>query len=343
MKRFLVTGGAGFIGSHLCDGLLASGASVIALDDLSTGSLENLAPARRHPNFHFVRGDIADATTVDAVVNEVDGVFHLAAAVGVNYVLENPERVLRTNIGGTENVLDAAGRRGTPVLLMSSSEVYGHRNEMPLREEMPLDWSEPEDIRWLYAYSKYLNEVAAQERHERDGLPVIMVRLFNTVGPRQTGRYGMVIPRLVGQALTNAPITVYGDGSQRRCFSHVSDVVRGLIQLASEEAANGHPFNLGAFEDTSIEGLARRIVSLTGSRSEIQLIPYEQAYGMSYEDTMIRVPSLERIKRIAGYEPHLSLDRVLSQVIRFERNRLQKEVTPLPGRVTPAAPLLAIA
>jgi UDP-glucose 4-epimerase len=318
--RVLVTGGAGFIGSHLVDALLHQGHEVRALDDLSTGSRDNLRDASSHPRFRFIEGSILDTDLVSAQVEQVDEVFHLAAAVGVKFVLDNPLRSLLTNIRGTEEVLAAADRHGRKkVILFSSSEVYGKGASIPFHEDDDRLLGPTSVLRWSYAASKAVDEFLALGYFHERRLPVTVVRCFNTCGPRQSPHYGMVIPRFVERALRNEPILVYGDGLQSRCFSSVHDVVRGVLMLADEPRAVGEVFNIGTQEEVSVADLARRVKALTGSSSPIETVGYEAIYGTRFEDMQRRVPSLDKIRAIVGYEPQVTLDQLLHDTIEHVR------------------------
>jgi UDP-glucose 4-epimerase len=318
--RVLVTGGAGFIGSHLVDALLHQGHEVRALDDLSTGSRDNLRDASSHPRFRFVEGSILDTELVSAQVEQVDEVFHLAAAVGVKFVLDNPLRSLLTNIRGTEEVLAAADRHGRKkVVLFSSSEVYGKGASIPFHEDDDRLLGPTSVLRWSYAASKAVDEFLALGYYHERRLPVTVVRCFNTCGPRQSPHYGMVIPRFVERALRNEPILVYGDGLQSRCFSSVHDVVRGVLMLAVEPRAVGEVFNIGTQEEVSVADLARRVKALTGSTSPIETVGYEAIYGSRFEDMQRRVPSLDKIRALVGYEPQVTLDQLLHDTIEHVR------------------------
>jgi UDP-glucose 4-epimerase len=328
--RVLVTGGAGFIGSHLVDALLAQGHSVLALDDLSTGSLSNLKAANQSSQFRFVEGSILDPETVAAVVSEVDEVYHLAAAVGVKFVLDNPLRSLLTNIRGTENVLEAAHQQNNKkVILFSSSEVYGKGASVPFREDDDRLLGPTSVLRWSYAASKAVDEFLALGYHHERRMPVVVVRCFNTCGPRQSPHYGMVIPRFVERALRNEPMLVYGDGLQSRCFSSVHDVVRGVLMLAAEPRAVGQVFNIGTQEEVSVAELARRIKLMTGSDSVIENVEYEAIYGTRFEDMQRRVPDITKIRNTVGYEPRVSLDELLAETIRHTRQERATAVTPV--------------
>ena len=318
--RVLVTGGAGFIGSHLVDALLAQGHTVVAFDDLSTGSLDNLKGAATHPAFTFIEGSILDSKLVSEVVSRVDEVYHLAAAVGVKFVLDNPLRSLLTNIRGTEEVLEAADHHGKKrVILFSSSEVYGKGASIPFHEDDDRLLGPTSVLRWSYAASKAVDEFLALGYFHERRLPVTVVRCFNTCGPRQSPHYGMVIPRFVERALRNEPILVYGDGLQSRCFSSVRDVVRGVLMLAQEPKTIGEVYNIGTQEEVSVAELARRVKALTGSSSAIETVGYEAIYGSRFEDMQRRVPSLDKIRGICGYEPEVTLDQLLHDTIEHVR------------------------
>ena len=312
--KTVITGGAGFIGSHLAEHLIAAGDEVTVLDDLSTGSLANLAGVLDHPNLRFVRGSILDRELVSAVISGSDRVFHLAAAVGVRLIVDHPLESLRTNIHGTEAVLDACLAAGAVLLLASTSEIYGKNTSDALDEEADRVLGSPLKSRWTYAAAKGIDEAFAHAYWKQFGLKVAIVRLFNTVGPRQTGRYGMVVPNLVGQALRGEPLTVFGDGTQTRCFSYVSDVVPALVRIAEHPDALGNAYNLGGNREVSILELARRIVELLGSHSTITLVPYEQAYAEGYEDMRRRVPNNTRSRELVGFEPATTLDEIILAV-----------------------------
>jgi nucleoside-diphosphate-sugar epimerase len=314
--RTLVTGGAGFIGSHLSEALLQHGHEVWALDDLSTGRLENLATFERHPRFRFLEGDVTDSALVHGLVAQCERVFHLAAAVGVKYVLENPLRSLITNIRGTEVVLEACAPHRRRLVLFSSSEVYGKGATVPFAEGDDRVLGPTHKLRWSYACGKAVDECLAQAYWEQHRLPMTVVRCFNTCGPRQTGAYGMVIPSMVERALRGEPILVYGDGLQSRCFSAVEDVVRGVLMLADSPAAHGEVFNIGTDEEVTIVELAERIRALCGNRSAIEFVPYEEIYGRSFEDMRRRVPDLRKIARVVGFRAEVGLDQLLETTIR---------------------------
>jgi len=312
--RSVITGGAGFIGSHLAEQLLGEGDEVVVLDDLSTGSLRNLIGIAGNPGLKFVRGSILDAPLVARIVDGADRVFHLAAAVGVRLIVDEPLAGLRTNIHGTENVLDAALATGARLLLASTSEVYGKNTADRLDEGADRILGDAMKSRWTYAAAKGIDEAFSHAYWSQYGLEVAIVRLFNTVGPRQTGRYGMVVPNLVGQARRGEPLTVFGDGRQTRCFSFVRDVVPALVRLIETPAAYGRAVNLGGAEEISILDLARRIIRLTGSTSPIALIPYASAYGAGYEDMRRRVPDNTLARELVGYLPATPLDEVIRLV-----------------------------
>ncbi len=311
----LVTGGAGFIGSHLCEALLKRGDDVWVVDDLSTGRFENIAHLEDDPRFHYTIDTILDERMVGEVTAKVDVVFHLAAAVGVAHIIDNPLKSLETNIRGTESVLQAANDGKKKVILFSTSEIYGKANEQPCKETDDRILGATTIARWGYSSSKAIDEFLALAYHREKQLPIVIVRCFNTCGPRQTGQYGMVIPRFVKQALLNHPITVYGDGKQTRCFGDVSDVVRAVITLSDEPAANGEVFNVGSNTPISIEELAFKIKELTGSSSPVEYVPYDKAYEQGFEDMRRRIPDLTKLRDLIGYEPKISLDQLLERVV----------------------------
>ncbi len=319
-KHILITGGAGFIGSHLCEAFVRQGHSVVAVDNLSTGRIENLKGLQDAPNFQFVREDILNAQVLDRLASQAGLIVHLAAVVGVKLIVEDPVRTIQTNIMGTEAVLTAANRYGCKVLLASTSEVYGKGVDVPFREDDDSLMGATSHSRWAYAASKAIDEFLGLAYQRQFGLPVVVMRFFNTVGPRQTGRYGMVVPRFVRRALSGEPLEVYGDGLQSRCFGHVADVVRAVGLLSEHPEAVGQVFNVGATEEVTIHGLAQRVIALTSSQSEIRFIPYDQAYAPGFEDMRRRVPSIEKIARLTGYQPTYTLDQILESVIDYERN-----------------------
>jgi UDP-glucose 4-epimerase len=312
--RVLLTGGAGFIGSHLSDLLVESGHSVHVLDDLSTGQIENIEPLARHPRFDFTIASVAERGVVAPLISRADVVVHLAAAVGVRLVVESPVRAIETNVRCTEVVLAQADIQKKPVMLASTSEVYGKSDSLPFREDGDLQLGATSKARWAYACSKAIDEFLAMAYWRERQLPIVVVRLFNTVGPRQTGAYGMVVPRLVAQALAGEPLSVYGDGSQTRCFCHVADVVRALHELLGEQGAWGNVFNIGSTQEISILELARMIIALTGSGSEISLTPYDEAYGAGFEDMYRRVPDISKVHELIGWSPARSLEDIVNDV-----------------------------
>jgi UDP-glucose 4-epimerase len=317
--KALLTGGAGFVGSHLAESLLTRGHQVMVLDDLSTGSMDNIAHLKGRPGFEYVIDTVMNESLAAEMIDRADVVFHLAAAVGVKLIVEAPVRTIETNVHGTEVVLKHASKKGRLVVIFSTSEVYGKSTAVPFREDADLVMGPTPKHRWAYACSKAIDEFLALAYFRERKLPVIVVRLFNTVGPRQTGRYGMVIPNFVRQALAGEPITVFGDGRQTRSFTDVGDVVVGLVKLVAEPRAVGQVFNIGNNEEVSINGLAERIRAATGSKSEIKLIPYDEAYEAGFEDMPRRVPDLSKIHDLVGYEPTLSLDEILRRVITHMR------------------------
>ena len=319
--RYLVTGGAGFIGSHLADRLLARGDSVLALDDLSTGSATNVAHLREEGRFAFVRGTILDHPLVSGLVAECDAIVHLAAAVGVRLIVERPLESLITNIRGTEIVLDTAAVAGRKVLITSTSEIYGKNASGPLHEEADRILGSPFKARWSYSTAKAVDEILARAFWRDRGLPSIVVRLFNCVGPRQTGEFGMVVPRFARQALAGEDLTVFGDGEQRRCFCHVHDTVEALLSLLDHPDAIGEVFNVGASHELTMNDLARRVIDATGASSRIVHIPYDEAYEEGFEDMERRVPDITKITALTGWEPKLDLDRIIGDVIESERSR----------------------
>lgn len=320
-RTFLVTGGAGFIGSHLADRLLARGDRVVALDDLSTGRLANLAHLEDHPRLQVVPGSVRDEMMVDELVHQCDVVVHLAAAVGVRLIVDEPLRSFATNLRGSEVVLGAAHRYRRPVLVASTSEIYGKNGSEPLHEDSDRILGSTSIARWAYSTAKAVDEVLALNYHRERGLPATVVRLFNTVGPRQSAAYGMVIPSLVRQAVKNQPLTVHGDGQQSRCFCHVSDVVDALVRLLDEPGV-GEIFNIGANEEITILELANKIIERADSKSQVCLIPYEEAFDKGFEDMRRRVPDIGKIQRATGWAPRMTLDNILDQVIAEARAEL---------------------
>jgi UDP-glucose 4-epimerase len=316
--RYLITGGAGFIGSHLAESLLERGDSVTVLDDLSTGSIRNIEHLKSHPEFDYVIDSAMNTSVLAELVDAADQIFHLAAAVGVRLVVESPVRTIETNVGCTASVMAAAGKKRKKVLVASTSEVYGKSNDIPFREDGDLVIGATTRGRWSYACTKALDEFLAIAYWRERRCPTVIARFFNTVGPRQTGRYGMVVPRFVSQALRHEPITVYGDGRQRRCFTHVKDTVRAAIALMDADTTVGQVYNVGSDEEITIRDLAERVRTLTGSYSPIQLVPYNEAFGEDFEDVARRVPDLEKIRSEVGIDPEFSLDDVLEAVIAYQ-------------------------
>jgi UDP-glucose 4-epimerase len=311
----LITGGAGFIGSHLADSLLGRGYQVCVLDNLSSASEHNIEHLRATPGFRFVHGTVTDRALMERLVDAADTIYHLAAPVGVQLVTADPTKVIDTNVHGTEVVLQLAARGRKRVLLTSTSEVYGRRDRIPFREEDDLIIGPPDNGRWSYACSKLLDEFLALACWKQQRVPVIVTRLFNVVGPRQTARNGMVVPRLIEQALSGTTMTVFGDGSQRRCLTHVHDAVRGLVALAEHPEAVGQVYNVGSTNETAIIDLARRIKTLSGSRSDIEIMPYEQVAARGGEDMLRRVPDLTKIHRLTGYVAAHDIDAILRDTI----------------------------
>jgi UDP-glucose 4-epimerase len=317
--KYLITGGSGFIGSHLAERLLAQDQEVVIIDDLSTGSLNNINHLKNHAKFHCHIDTIFNKPLLAELIDACDIVFHLAAAVGVRLIIERPVHTIETNISGTEAVLKEAAKKKKPVLIASSSEVYGKGVQVPFREEDDMLLGPTTKSRWSYACSKAIDEFLALAYWREQHLPVIITRLFNTVGPRQTGQYGMVIPRFVRQALTGGPITVYGNGQQSRCFAHVTDVVTALTKLVTSPQAVGEVFNVGNNEEISIEKLAYKVRDKTSPQVMIKHIPYDEAYQEGFEDMLRRVPDLTKIKRVINYQPTLNIDQILDSVIKYER------------------------
>jgi UDP-glucose 4-epimerase len=317
---YLITGGAGFIGSHLVDALLARGDRVVVLDNLSTGRLANLDAASAHPNFHFVQGSVLDEVVVDELMHQADIVIHLAAAVGVKLIVEQPLKSLTTNIRGSEIVIAAAYRYRRTVMIASTSEIYGKNSSGPLDEQADRILGSPAVVRWAYSTAKAVEEILANAYYNERQLPTIVIRLFNTVGPRQSPSYGMVIPRLVRQAVAGEPLTVFGSGQQTRCFAHVSDVVRAMLALLGEPAAIGQTFNVGSSQETTILRLAELVIEQAASTSQIELIPYDQAYGSGFEDMYRRVPDTGRLHALTGWTPRYGLLDVLSEMVAEARH-----------------------
>ncbi len=317
--KALITGGAGFIGSHLAERLLDNGDEVTILDDLSTGRLENIQGFRDRAALQFVRGDIRDSTLVQLLTSRCDVVFHLAAAVGVQLIADDPVHTIETNIAGTEVVLEAANKFGRRILLASSSEIYGKSEKVPFGEDDDFVLGGTAFSRWAYACSKAIDEFLGQAFHQQYGLGVIAARFFNTIGPRQTGRYGMVVPRFVQWALKNEPIQIYGTGRQTRCFCYVGDLVDAVIALMRCEQAPGKVFNIGSTEEVTMEALADRIIEITGSRSKKEFVPYTVAYGRPIEDMMRRVPNTERLRQLIHWQPKTNLEQTLRIIVEHYR------------------------
>jgi UDP-glucose 4-epimerase len=319
--RALITGGAGFIGSHLAEALLACGHGVLILDDLSTGSFDNIAHLKGRPGFEYFIDSVNNEPLLAELIDRSDVVFHFAAAVGVKLIVEQPVHTIETNVHGTEVVLKHANKKKKLVVLASTSEVYGKSNDLPFREDADLVMGPPAKHRWAYACSKAIDEFLAVAYWKERKLPVIIVRFFNTVGPRQTGRYGMVIPNFVRQALAGEPITVFGDGRQSRSFTHVSDVVDALMKLVQEPKAIGEVINIGNLQEVTIRDLAERVRALAGSESAITLVPYDEAYESGFEDMPRRLPDLTKVTRLIGYAPKNTLDDILVHVIEYSRKK----------------------
>ena len=319
--KVLITGGAGFIGSHLAEAMLADGHRVVVVDDLSTGSLDNLVVAADDPNFRFVRESVRNESTMTVLIDSCDMVFHLAAAVGVQLIVDRPVHTIETNIHGSEVVLNLANKFGRKILVASTSEVYGKNTKVPFSEDDDTTLGSTRFTRWSYACSKMVDEFLALAYHDQYGLPTIACRLFNTVGPRQTGQYGMVVPRFVRSALAGEDIEIYGTGQQSRCFCNVADVVEALVRLIDCPDAVGQVVNIGCQESVTIEALADTIIAMTSSTSDKRFLSYEQAYGRPFDDMLVRIPDLTRIKSLIGFEPKYSLERTLQQIVDYERAR----------------------
>jgi UDP-glucose 4-epimerase len=324
-EKILVTGGAGFIGSHLCELLIQKGHHVVAIDNLSTGRLDNIQHLLPMPSFQFVRESITNSQVLDRLTSEADILIHLAAVVGVKLIVEDPVYTIATNIMGTEAVLTTANRYGCKVMLASTSEVYGKGIKVPFNEDDDCVMGPTSHSRWSYATSKAIDEFLGLAYYHQFGLPVVVMRFFNTVGPRQTGRYGMVLPRFVRQALSGEPITIYGDGAQSRCFADVADIIDATIKLSEDSRAVGQVFNIGSTEEVTIHELAERVITATGSQSKIVYVPYEEAYAPGFEDMRRRVPDLDKIQHLIGYKPRYTLDETLQRVIVYERDQILKQ------------------
>jgi len=320
--KALITGGAGFIGSHLAERLLQTGHEIVAIDDLSTGSLKNLKNVEDDPKFRFVYDNVRNSEIMHVLIEQCDIVFHLAAAVGVQLIVDEPVHTIETNIHGSEVVLDIANKFRKKVLIASTSEVYGKSEAIPFREDDDTVFGSTRFSRWSYACSKAIDEFLGLAYYEQYGLPVVVARLFNTVGPRQTGRYGMVVPRFVEWALKNEPLLIYGTGQQARCFGYVGDVIEGIIALMNSPDAPGRVYNIGSAEEITIEALADKIIEMAGSKSGKKFISYEEAYGKPFDDMMRRVPCLDRIKATVGYEPKTSVEQTLRIIIDDVKTRI---------------------
>jgi UDP-glucose 4-epimerase len=321
--RILITGGAGFIGSHLADYLTARGEEVWVVDNLATGSIENIEHLKSHPLFHYQVEDIMNQSAMAELVDRCDVVFHLAAAVGVRLIVESPVHTIETNIRGTEIMLNLVAKKRKLIVIASTSEVYGKANKVPFCEDDDLVIGPTNKGRWSYACSKAIDEFLALAYWKEKRVPVIICRFFNTVGPRQTGRYGMVLPNFVRQALGGEPLTIFGTGQQSRCFGYVGDVVEALDKLIRTEKAIGQVFNIGSNEEVTIEELARRVIALTGSKSEIVYVPYDKAYEEGFEDMLRRVPALEKIGAYIGYKPTTPLDEIIRKVIAYQKRNFR--------------------
>jgi len=321
--RVLITGGAGFIGSHLADASLQRGDEVFVIDDLSTGTFENIQHLKGQPRFHYTIDSVHNVPVAAELVDQCDVIYHLAAAVGVKLIVESPVRTIETNVRGTEVILELANKKKKKVLIASTSEVYGLSSDVPFREDGNLVMGATTKGRWSYACSKAIDEFLALAYWREKKLPTIIVRLFNTVGPRQTGRYGMVIPTFVKQAVAGRPLTVYGDGKQSRCFGYVGDVVEALVKLMEHPEAVGQVFNIGSSEEVTILEVAQRVKELTHSSSEIIFVPYDEAYEEGFEDMPRRVPDISKVSKLVGFRPQMNLDGILETVVNYQNGRAQ--------------------
>ena len=321
MEKVLITGGAGFIGSHLAEKLLEKSKRVFVLDNLSTGRMENIQHLMANENFNFEKGDVLDEKLVSKMVGEADEIYHLAAAVGVKTIMDKPLESWILNIEGTENVLNAACKDKKPVFLASTSEIYGKNTKIPFGEDDDRVYGSVKNYRWGYAFSKGVDEFLALAYFREYGLPVRIARFFNTIGPRQTGVYGMVVPRFIQQALKNEPLTVYGTGEQSRCFGYVGDVVDAVMKLMEQDSTIGEVFNLGSDEEISINNLAGKVIELAGSRSEVSHVSYDEVYPEGFEDMERRQPNLEKAFKYIGYKPTTSLDEIIKKIIEHEKSR----------------------
>lgn len=325
--RILITGGAGFIGSHLAERLVSEGHDVVALDDLSTGQKKNLASLEGNNHFRFIEGSVLDADLVDQLVDDADMVFHMAAAVGVKLIMDEPSRSILTNITGTENVLKAAIPGKTPTFIASTSEVYGKTTKFPFAEDDDMTIGATKNLRWSYASAKQLDEFLALAYAREVDLPVVVLRFFNTTGPRQTGRYGMVLPNFVVNALTGKPLKVHGTGEQSRCFGHVYDVIEALLRLMDKPEAFGEVYNIGTDQEVSIMELAQKVVAATGSTSEIELVPYSDVYPEGFEDMARRLPSVEKLQATIDFRPMRTLDEIIADIVTEKRAALDLEAS----------------
>jgi len=323
--KVLITGGAGFIGSHLAERHLANGDEVHIVDDLSTGSVANIQHLKNDPKFQYCIDTVTNTRLMAELVDLSDLIYHLAAAVGVRLVVESPVRTIETNVRGTEVILSLAAKKGKRVLITSTSEVYGKREQVPFHEDDDLVLGPTNKGRWSYACSKAIDEFLALAYYKEKKLPIVIARLFNTVGPRQTGRYGMVVPNFIQQAMTGRDITVFGDGQQRRCFTNVNDAVDALVGVAAHPGAIGEVFNVGSAQEITIVDLATRIKEMTNSDSRIVFVPYDQAYEEGFEDMVRRVPDISKISNLLGYEPHISIDETLHSIISEQRQLLSAD------------------
>jgi UDP-glucose 4-epimerase len=319
--RVLITGGAGFIGSHLADAYLQRDSHVYVIDDLSTGKIENIQHLKGHPRFHYTIESVHNQPVTAELVDQCDVIFHLAAAVGVKLIVESPVRTIETNVRGTEVILSLANKKKKKVLIASTSEVYGLSADVPFREDGNLVMGATTKGRWSYACSKAIDEFLALAYWREKKLPTVVVRLFNTVGPRQTGQYGMVIPTFVKQALSGRPITVFGDGKQSRCFGYVGDIIGALMALMEHEDAVGKVFNIGSNEEITILEVAQRVKELTQSKSEIVFVPYDEAYEEGFEDMPRRIPDISKVRELVGFQPKMNLDGILKTVIDYHSGR----------------------
>ena len=317
--KLLITGGAGFIGSHLAERLIEMGHLVTALDDLSTGTSSNIAQLEKNPNFEFIKGSMLDEKLIETLMSGVDGCIHLGAALGVQRILEKPYQSLVANIHGSEIAIKAAAEQGKRFFLASTSELYGKNPKQPLTEESDRVLGSPQLIRWAYSEAKALDESLAQMFMASHGLKFVTGRFFNTVGPRQSGAYGMVLPRFVASAMKNEPLLVYGDGSQSRVFCHVSDAINGVLKIFFDDKALGHAFNIGGEEEISIKELAMRVISVTNSSSSIEYLPYSKAYPEGFEETLRRVPDTSKLRKMTGWKPEFSLDGIITDIEKYLR------------------------